>query len=221
MEKKKSPKKENSALKPKASGISGRFFGVSKFVLGVCLLPFVYSTSVSFLNEFGRLDKPIQDNFWAGLITLLIIYLFIWEPVAIYAKGQKTLELIFSLFRPLVKVAPYLLPIYTIILFICYLPLSFMNKSAALLNYFIFLFGLSIGLHLIFGAKSLRTKQGDFLKANYIFGFSFVYILNLVLVAFILNFIFEKFSVVNFLNNSFQYARSIFDAVSKQLFYVK
>jgi len=227
MEKKASPNIAGN-LKPKISGFSGRVFGMIKFILGVCLLPFVYSTSLSFLNEFSLIEKSLQNYFWSGLISLIAIYLFVWEPAIIYAKGQKLLELIFNFFKPLVKVAPYLLPIYTIVLFIVYGILSFVfsagggsafgGKSSALINYFIFLFGVSIGLHLIFSAKSLRSRQGDFLKSNYIFGFSFIYIINLLLFAFCLNLLFEKFSFVNFFNNSFQIARSIFAAVFKQLF---
>lgn len=217
MEKKESPRKENNT-QPKIAGLSSKMFGIIKLILGICLLPFVYSTSFSFLNEFGVIEKSAQNYFWSGVITLLLIYLFVWEPAIIYAKGQRILEVIFTFFKPLVRVAPYLLPIYTIVLFILYWILSGILKSPNLINYFVFLFGFTMGLHLIFGAKSLRSKQQDFLKANYIFGFSFVYILNLVLVAFILNLIFDKFSVVNFLNNSFQIAKNIFSAVFKQLF---
>jgi hypothetical protein len=223
MAKKESPKKENkenflAEAAPKPKGWGGRMFGIIKFVLGVCLLSFVYSTTVSFLGEFSTLDPAAQNNFWAGLITLIVIYLFVWEPAIIYAKGQKIIELIFSFLKPLVRVAPYLLPVYTLVLFLGYLVLSAMTKSPKLLNYFLFLFGLSQGLHLIFGAKSLRGKQEDFLKSNYIFGFSFVYILNLCLTALILNFIFAKFSVVGFLNNSYQAAANIFRTVFGQLF---
>jgi hypothetical protein len=220
MTEKESPKKEkeNNSKPPKFAGITSGLFGVVKFCLGVCLLPFVYSSTVSYLNEFSVIDKARQNNFWAGLITLLIIYLFIWEPAAIYAKGHQLLEAIFSFFKPLVKVAPYLVPIYAILLYFLYLILSLIFKTPELLGYFLFLFGLSLGLHLVFAAKSLKTKQGDFLKGNYIFGFSFVYILNLILAAVILNFIFEKYSLINFLNNSCQIAANIFYAVFKQLF---
>lgn len=217
MEKKASPNIAGN-LKPKISGFSGRVFGMIKFILGICLLPFVYSASLSFLNEFSLIEKSLQNYFWSGLISLIAIYLFVWEPAIIYTKGQKLLEVTFSFFKPLVRIAPYLLPIYAIILFIVYWFLSSITKSPKLLNYFLFLFGFSMGLHLIFGARSLRSKQEDFLKANYIFGFSFVYILNLILAAFILNLIFGRFSVVNFFNNSFQSARNIFYAVFKQLF---
>lgn len=221
MEKKASPKKENNLnlnIKPRISGLSHWFFGISKFILGISLLPFVYSVSVSFLNEFTLIDKLLQNYFWAGVISLLITYLFIREPAVIYAGGHKILEVMFNFFKPLVKVAPYLLPIYTIVLAISYIILSGVVKSPNLVSYFIFLFGLSVSLHLIFSAKTLRAKKEDFLKGNYIFGFSFVYIVNLTILSFFLNLMFDKFSFVNFSNNSFQIAKSIFCAVFKQLF---
>lgn len=221
MEKKASPKKENNLnlnIKPRISGLSHWFFGIGKFILGISLLPFVYSVSVSFLNEFTLIDKLLQNYFWAGAISLLITYLFIWEPAVIYAGGHKILEVMFNFFKPLVKVAPYLLPIYTIVLAISYIILSGVVKSPNLVSYFIFLLGLSVSLHLIFSAKTLRAKKEDFLKGNYIFGFSFVYIVNLAILSFFLNLMFDKFSFVNFSNQTFQIAKSIFSAVFKQFF---
>lgn len=217
MEKKELPKKANNA-QSKIAGFSNRIFSISKFVLGVCLLPFVWASSVSFINEFTIVEKTPQNYFWSGLISLLIIYLFIWEPAIIYTKGQKLLEAIFIFFKPLVRIASYLLPIYTIVLFIAYGISSYVFKSKELINYFVFLFGFSIGLHLIFSARSIHSKQGDFLRANYIFGFSLIYIINLTLLAFVLSFVFENFSFVNFFNNSFLIGKKIFYAIFKKLF---
>ena len=205
-------------IREKISGVSSRAFGIIKFILGVCLLPFVYSSSASFLSEFNLIEKSLQACFWTGVISLLIVYLFVLEPAIIYTKGQKLLELFFSFFKPLVKVAPYLLPIYTILLFILYWPFSLISQSPAVIKVFIFIFGFSIAFHLIYSAKTMRSKQGDFLKSNYIFGFSFIYILNLMLLAMCLNCIFKEFSFVNFFNTSFQIAKGILSAVFKQLF---
>ena len=218
MEKKESPNKAENIAPPKMAGFSNRIFGIIKFILGVCLLAFVYSYSVSFINEISLIDKSLQNDFWAGVITLLVVYLFIWEPSIVYIKGQKLVEIVFSFFKPLVRVAPYLLPIYTIILFILYGVLSFTLKSPSLINYFVFLFGLSVSLHLIFSAKSIRSKQGDFLKANYIFGFSLIYIINLMLLTFGFNLLFKDFSFVNFFNSSYQFTKAIYYAAFKQLF---
>ena len=217
MGKKESPKKENN-IQPKISGISNRVFGIIKFILGICLLPFVYASTVSFINEFKLIENSGRNFFWAGLFSFLIVYLFIWEPAIVYAKGQRLLELLFSFFKPLVRVAPFLLPVYTIVLFFAYIILTFVFKAGGLINYFVFLFGFSIGLHLVFSSKSMRSKQADFLKANYIFGFSFIYVINMILLAIFLSIIFEKFSLLNFSKSSLQLAKNIFHVVFKQLF---
>ncbi|MFH1441503.1 MAG: hypothetical protein ABIH18_05645 [Candidatus Omnitrophota bacterium] len=208
----------NAEIKTKVSIFSTWFFGVTKFIFGLFLLPFVYSVTVSFLNEFNVVDQLNRDYFWAGLITLLVIYLFVWELGKIYNLGHKILEVMFSYVQPLVKVAPYLLPIYTIVLCIVYAIVSRVNESPAILNYFMFLFSFTMGLHLIFSAKTIRGKKKDFLKGNYIFGFSFVYILNIFVLGFILNIIFSEYSFVNLFNMTFQTAKGIFAGVYNQLF---
>jgi hypothetical protein len=178
----------------------------------------VYSSSVSFIKEFGLVERLSQRYFWEGIISFIILYLFIYEPAIIYNKGHRLLEIVFSFFAPLVKVAPYVLPIYSIIIFILYSLLSLIFKSREFFYLFLFLFGFSLVLHLVFSAKSVRTKQNDFLKANYIFGFSFVYIINLLMLSLCFSLIFKEFSFVNLFNNSFQIAKNIFYAVFKQLF---
>ena len=202
----------------KISGLSSKLFGLIKIILAILILPFVYSSIVSFLNEFAQIDAHLQQIFLNGIITFLAIYLFIWEPAIIYNKGHKLLEILFSFFKPMINVAPFLLPIYTILFFIIYGLLSLGISSRWLIEYAVFLIGFSTILHLTFSAKTIRSKKGDFLKANYIFGFSFIFILNVALLAFGLSLIFREFSFVNFCNISFNIAKSIFYACFKQLF---
>jgi len=224
MEKKEFPKREEnfkpqiSGISSKIAGLSNKAFGIIKFILGICLLPFVYSISLAFLNQFSLVEKSLQGYFWSGVSALLIVYLFIGEPELIYTKGQKLLEMIFVFFKPLVRLAPYVLPIYTILLFIAYGLLSAVIKSPWLVRYSIFLIGFTFALHLVFSAKTIRSKKSDFLKANYIFGFSLIYIIGLVILAFCINLIFKEFSFVSFCNSAFQVAGNIFYAVFKQLF---
>ena len=219
LNKKEASKTEGNNLKPKKmSKFTSGILGAIKLALGICLLPFVYSLTIAFVKELNLIDAKLQFLFWSGAISFLAIYLFIWEPASIYAKGQKIVEVIFQFFQPLVRFAPYLLPVYTIVLFITYALATLVSKSTDLINYFIFLFGFSITLHLVFSAKSIRGKQGDFLKANYIFGFSFIYILNIVLLAVGLSFIFKDFSLANLFSFSYDKASSIFCVVFRQLF---
>jgi hypothetical protein len=202
----------------KISGVSSKIFGIIKFILAMIILPLVYSSIVAFINEFIRIDKGLQQIFYNGIISFLAVYLFVWEPAIIYNKGHKLLEIMFSFFKPMVNVAPFLLPIYTILFFIIYGLLALGVKSDWLIEYALFLIGFSSILHLTFSAKTIRSKKGDFLKANYIFGFSFIFILNLALLALGFSFIFREFSFVNFCNVSFTIFRNIFSVVFKQLF---
>jgi len=218
MEKKESLKKENSPPLSATAGLSAKAFTIVKFIAGVCLLPFIYSFSVAFLNEFSLVEKPVQNSFWGGVVSMVILFLFIWEPAIIYAKGQRMLEAVFSFFKPLVKVAPFVFPIYTVIVFLAYGVSAALFKSTDQLKSFIFIAGFTITMHLIFGARSIRSKQGDFLKANYIFGFALIFIVNLSLLAFCLSLVFAEFSFVNFAKSAYQAAGDIFYAIFHQLF---
>ncbi len=200
------------------SVLSGKMFGIAKFIVGVCFLPFVYAVTVSYLDEFRLLDKSFVDYFWSGGITFILVYFFVWEPAALYSKGQRLLEFVFNFFKPLVKVAPYVLPVYAIMIFTLYGLLSLFIKSVWLIRYTLFLLGLAMTLHIVYSAKMLRSKKNDFLKGNYIFGFSFIYILDLTLLALFMSVLFAEFSFVDFFNSTFFLTKDIFASILKQLF---
>ncbi len=203
-------------LKQKLAELGQKLFGITKFIFGLLLLPFVYTVTVGFINELSLIDHADRVYFWAGVVSLLVIHHFVWEPAMIYRGGYKIVEFIFRFVKPLVRVAPYLLPVYTLVLFMLYPLVSIFWKD--LTGYWVFLSGVTLTLHLIFSAKTMRAKKGDFLKGNYIFGFSFIYMINILLLALMFNFIFEKFSFVNFCNYSCQVASSIITRIFAQLF---
>jgi hypothetical protein len=192
---------------------------LSKLMLGLMLVPFIYSTSVSFFTALRSASKAALIYFFAGIFTLLVVHLFVWELKIVYKAGQKLLELIFSFVKPLVRVAPYVLPTYTIILFIIYSIVLLFTKSKEVLHYFVFLFGFSISLHLVFSSRSLRTRRGDFLKANYIFGFCLIYLVNLILVATFLNLVISDYSLITFFKSSLRTGENILVVILAQLFY--
>lgn len=185
MEKKEFPKSDNKGFdkdkpKPAAAGISAgidagisqvksgmakfwdKSFGAIKLIIGVCLLAFVYSSTIAFLNEFQTADAIWRKYFWDGVIGFLIVYLFVFEPAKIYAKGHKMLEVVFRFFAPLVKVAPYVIPIYAIIIAILYSLAMTMGSSVRILNSLVFLFGFSLALHLVFPPRPCGAKKGIF-----------------------------------------------------------
>ena len=197
---------------------SKRALTVLKLAIALFVLPWVYSSTVAFINESKIIEKTLIDLFAAGIMTFLLIYLFIFIPERIYQKGQKITEATFRFFSPLVRFAPFVLPIYSIIFFLIYYLLSFFMKSDLLLKLFIFLIGFSIAFHLVFTARILHSRKNDFLMINYLFSFGFIYLINIFLLSLGFSLLFESFSWLSFCKSSFQISKDIFSAVFGQLF---
>ncbi|MCX7926742.1 MAG: hypothetical protein N2606_01170 [Candidatus Omnitrophica bacterium] len=205
-------------LSPGVRHIVNRVLSVIKLILGLCFLALVYTGSFGFLKELKNADPRLQRDFWAGVITFVLIYLFLYEPMPVYQKGQKILAFLFKFFAPLVKFAPYVLPIYTILACAFYPLVSLFWKEPAVLEYFIYFTGLSLAFHLIMTARTLKNRQDDFLKANYIFGFTLVYVLNLILVALLFQLLLDRFSFYRFWVSAFEESQRIWQAVFRQIF---
>lgn len=211
-------KKNGFSIAPKFSSLSETLLAILKFILGLCLLPLVYSVSVSFVSFFSSVDSVDQAHFWAGVVSFVIVYLFVGEPAVLYESGQKLLEVVFGFFQPFVKVAPNLLPIFSILVSLTYGIISIFVHGAWLLHWALFFSGFFIVLHLVFSAKTVRTGKDDFLKGNYIFSFSFIYIINVVLAALFIGIAVKGFSLGGFFTQAGVIYKDIFYAVFKQLF---
>ncbi|MFH0935598.1 MAG: hypothetical protein V1828_01875 [Candidatus Omnitrophota bacterium] len=186
---------------------------VIKFAAGVLLLPAVYSFSVSFINEFNTLKGDLALYFWAGVASFAIFYIFVYQPELVYNYGQQMLGRIFSFSKPLAGAALYIIPAYTLALFIIYGVLVFTSEVKGITGYFLLLIGFSIAMHLVFTAKSLNCGRRDFLKANYLFGFSLVYLSVLLLLGLGLSLILKEFSFFRFFNGSWQESAKIFTTI--------
>ena len=197
---------------------SAKALSVLKFIVVVFLLPWIYSFTIAFINESKIIGKIFLDPFVSGLISFSVLYLFIYEPGKLYQRGQKITEATFRFFSPLVKVASFVVPIYSIFLFLIYYLLSLSVESDSLLKLFIFLLGFTIALHLVFTARSLHSRKNDFLMINYLFSFGFIYIINLALLALGFSILFASFSWLSFGKESLQISKDIFSAIFSQLF---
>ena len=186
---------------------------VIKFAAGVLLLPAVYSFSVSFINEFNTLKGDLALYFWAGVASFAIFYIFIYQPELVYNYGQQTLGRIFSFSKPLAGAASYIIPAYTLALFIVYGIFAFTSGAKGISSYFLLLIGFSSAMHLVFSAKSLNCGRRDFLKADYLFGLTLVYLAMLLLLGLFLSLAFKEFSFAGFFSGSWQESAKIFNAI--------
>ncbi|MDD4909611.1 MAG: hypothetical protein PHR44_02875 [Candidatus Omnitrophica bacterium] len=202
---------------------SGRFrsrvFGLLKLFLGILVVPLCVGTSAAFIYNFRLLEPAVIKCFINGAVTFIALFFLIWEPLLLYNKGQRIISVIFSFFLPLVKVASYVLPAYVIVLFAGYFILRFFGLEGPALGCIVFLIGFSQALHLAFTARTLRQKK-DFLKANYVFGFSAIYVLNIFILALGISFMFARFSFLDFARSACQITGEIYRPLVAQLFMV-
>lgn len=205
-------------LQMRLQELAHKALAILKLLLGLTFLAFVYAGSRGFFTKFRQADADLQTCFWSGMVAFLITYLFLYEPTVVYQKGQKILAFIFKFFNPLVKVAPFVLPIYSMLVFAAYPLLRIWLDPQDAAAIVVFLGGFSWTLHIVYSAKTLRSRSEDFLKANYIFSFTLIYILDLLFIAFLLSLLVGKFSFVGFFQGSFEAARDLWMMVTKQIF---
>jgi hypothetical protein len=117
-----------------------------------------------------------------------------------------------------VMLAPYLMPVYTVILAAVYFILSFFIDITKYSGAFIFLIGFTLMLHLVYTAESIRDKQSDLIKTGYFSSISFIYIANLIIVFLIVSLFFQGASFVNFISDVYEKTKIFYWSFWKQLF---
>jgi hypothetical protein len=117
-----------------------------------------------------------------------------------------------------VMLAPYLIPVYTVILAAVYFILSFFIDITKYSGAFIFLIGFTLMLHLVYTAESIRDKQSDLIKTGYFSSISFIYIANLIIVFLIVSLFFQGASFISFISDVYGKTKIFYWSFWKQLF---
>jgi len=117
-----------------------------------------------------------------------------------------------------VMLAPYLIPVYTVIIAAIYFIASFFIDITKYSGIFIFLIGFTLMLHLAYTAESIKGKQSDLIKTGYLSSISFIYIVNLGIVFFIISLFFQGASFVGFISDVYEQTKVFYWSFWKQLF---
>ena len=65
----------------------------------------------------------------------------------------------------------------------------------------------------------MKTRQPDMVKSGYLFSIVFVYVLNIIIIAMLFSLLFPSFSSKKFFIDSFTFAKDIYTAIIRQLFF--
>ncbi|HOW36566.1 MAG TPA: hypothetical protein PL155_09185 [Candidatus Omnitrophota bacterium] len=195
-----------------------KIINILKFVCFILLLPVVVTGTMAFIKGLEGLPYELTAFFVQGILIYLIIHVFLYEPKPVYQYGQNIMSAIFGFFAPLVKVAPFVLPIYSMIFLILFYLASLIFKSADIGHYFMFLVSFTLTMHMVFTAKALRDKDTNVIKPNYLFAMSLIYVVDISIMALMLGLILADFSFPQFFSETTRMTGSVYHAVFFQLF---
>ena len=194
------------------------FLTILKVLCFVLLIPPVITTTMSFIGQLHSLPEGYQRFFVWGLVSYLVMHLFILEPRPVYDFGQRLVAGAFRFLAPLAAAVPLAVPVYSVF-FIIILYFKFLLwPSTELGHCLIFFAGFMLSLHVIFNSKVLREGDKNGVKPDYFFPASLAYLANLVIIALLLGLVFSEFSIPGFFAQALDMARGIYVSVFKQLF---
>jgi len=213
-----------------------------RIIISILFVPACVAFTLSFYDNlsFIKIISESQFIFILGMLSYSIMHLLLFKLNFLYVVGHEAMHAISTLFSGgkvtgmkvsdkegsvktttpnfFVVLAPYLVPIYTVLLAILYFLLSFFTDVARFSGHFIFFAGFTLMFHLSYTAESIREKQSDLIKTGYLFSLSLIYIANLIIVFAILGFLFKEASFVSFISGSCQKTKDFYYYLWKQLF---
>lgn len=215
---------------------------ILRFILSILLIPTCTAVTISFYNGVGS----IKNISYSGLIFILgafsycIAHLLLFKLDFMYILGHEVMHAIATFFSGgkvfgmkvsnkegsvntsspnlFVMLSPYLVPVYVILIALVYFTLSFFTDVSRFSTHFIFFAGFFLMFHLVYTAESIRDKQSDMMKTGYFFSFFFIYIVNLILVFFIISLLFPQALFSGFISASFEKSKQFYYSFWKQMF---
>lgn len=196
------------------------FFVVLKFLFAILIFPLVVASTIAFQNELVKFEPALQDALSLGLFSYIILKFFVYDFSAVYTFGQSIVTAAFQFLKPLVNAAPYVLPVYSMIVLAAYAVVAWMGDLDTWRSVFLFLFSFTFSMHIILTAQDLYNKDSSAGKPTYFFGMSLVYILDVFLMALLASLVLPGFSFPTFFHDLTKASGDIYQVVLGQLFKV-
>lgn len=205
-------------------------------------MPACVAVTLSFYKEMSSIKgvSELGMIFILGAFSYSILHLFLFKLDFLYVLGHEAMHAIATFFSGgkvtgikvsskegsvktttpnfFVILSPYLIPVYAVITALLYFALSFFTDVSKLSSYFIFFIGFTLMFHLVYTAASIREKQSDLIKTGYLFSILFIYIVNIVIVFFIISVLLPKASFFDFISASAEKSKQFYYNFWKQLF---
>jgi len=197
------------------------FVSIIKFVLFIALAPLLIGVSFGFSNELLEQKRTIVDTFNWGILTYLLLHIFVCECGLLQRFAQNCIRAVFRFFEPLRKIIAYCLPFYSFIVFSVFCLLKFVFKYNIVIEHFVFLMSFGFIMHLVSVSCAIRSDSNDSLKAHYYFILGIVYLVTIIIIAWCMGIMFKSFSFADFIKYGYNYFVDTYNAIWQQLFVIK
>ena len=190
---------------------------IFKFFFAVFTLPLLVAMTVSFGQEIEKFTF-FDIAFKAGILAYVLVHFFVFPLKIVYNVGQKIMTTVFRFAPVLANIVPLFVPFFTSIFLLAYWITTKNHWHFLIEGYLAFFAGVSLAMHIILTAQSLREEDSNAAKTHYVFMMSWVYMVNLSLVIFVLSFVSRNISVVKFWASTLMKARDIYLMLVRHLF---
>jgi len=213
-----------------------------KGIIGIVFAPALVSITRSFYQELTNVNSltAVSKYFLFGLAAYVFLYIVFFKMDYLYVFGHEFVHAIsvwifggrvlsFNVRKKsgsitstksniFVDLAPYLVPIYTILIAVVYLIVSSFWGAKLFLKHFIFLLGFSFCFHLVMTVDKMKTKQPDFLRFGYFNSLILIYFVNVFMLSLFFGILFPNFSFGYFLNSFLFNTKELYIGIFDQLF---
>ncbi|MBD3272582.1 MAG: hypothetical protein GF384_08625 [Elusimicrobia bacterium] len=172
--------------------------GVLKFLCAVALLPAAWGVLAAFLKTLSLFNYLTADHkyFLWGLLTYPIFQVVFFQPLRTYVFGHELTHALASMMMGgkvrrfkvtrsggsvslsktnfIVSLAPYFVPLYTLVLIGVYFSVTLFYPLDSFYRYFLFLVGFSLSFHAALTIFAAKQRQPDITKTGIVFSLVFI-----------------------------------------------
>lgn len=189
--------------------------GIVKFLFFIVSLPALIAVILGFHHELLTLVGN-GESFWWGVIAYVIFHLFVFTPQAFYRFWQSVFMEICSFTGEVANALVIAVPIIpTVLLLISFLAVVIFGQKWNT-EYLIFATGFTLALHVILSAQELYETDESQLKGHYLLHITVTGVINIILIAALMDLVFEKFIFMSFAKSALRFGCRMYDHLLSQ-----
>lgn len=192
------------------------------YVAAILIVPFTVALLLHLPDLFTRYNRITQQMLFAGggFLFFLILFLFFGPPVKSYILEHELSHIIFALLSGVkvkqvvirknegyvrtekvnlvIALAPYSLPLYTLVSFVLYRTIALFYRSAVISSIFYSIMGLTLSFHLIATIHYLQLDQPDLKRYGYFPSLILIFTWSMGVISLVLALLFERVQVLEY-----------------------